>query len=276
MSRITHWAPLPMNIDRWDYYIICGDIDTARVLQRIEYWDGVKFASSPQAEAHNEQLQEAGLEATQDASLYFWKSEEELQWELFGSIGEKKLSQILKSLVAKQYVSVRNNPYRGFDRTKQYLLQAEKIQEDLDKLRAIIQHQAGSIRPVQYAIELLLFKSGYTFQELSEDLVRQKLHEMYEIVIQEEQQNSSKKSSLPHFIRTAIKSDLNSEAPFRKIAGSIPQNRGSNTRDYNRDYNRDYRSKRAHSSSICSCFNSFSLSIFICRRNYKALGIPAR
>ena len=43
MSRITHCAYFPLNIDYWDYYILCGlNIEAARILQRLELWDGTK------------------------------------------------------------------------------------------------------------------------------------------------------------------------------------------------------------------------------------------
>jgi hypothetical protein len=43
MSRITHCAYFPLNIDYWDYYILCGpNIEAACILQRLECWDGTK------------------------------------------------------------------------------------------------------------------------------------------------------------------------------------------------------------------------------------------
>lgn len=148
MSRIIHCVYFPLNIDYWDYYILCGlNIEAARILQRLEFWDGTKgedsienttiqpleASSIPTSYSRQEQR------AKPETPRFIWKSEEELSWELMGSCGEKRLAACLQFLINdRQYVVSRTNPVRRFDRTRQYAVQVQRIQAHLNKLDALI------------------------------------------------------------------------------------------------------------------------------------------
>ena len=77
MSRILHCSSVPLTIDYWDYYILCClDIEAARVLQRMEYWDGTKSEQPSNHSFVSEAAPSSTIEP--EDNHYFWKSEEEL------------------------------------------------------------------------------------------------------------------------------------------------------------------------------------------------------
>jgi hypothetical protein len=248
MSRILHCSSVPLTIDYWDYYILCRlDIEAARVLQRMEYWDGTKGDQLPDASAPSEAATLSDT-ASED-NRYFWKSEEELHWELMGSIGEKRLSRCLHTLVEDyHYLTSRRNPFRGFDRTRQYALQARRIQDHLARLQTILTHflEAGRhIRPVQYAIEELT-REGVTIEQLSVELVAKKLSILHELAEQDASRHQGistppgqpsirrpAKAQLPTFVRLALKKDEQrgfcAAHPLCISSTSIPPNCGMDT-----------------------------------------------
>ncbi len=248
MSRIRHCSSVPLTIDYWDYYILCRlDIEAARVLQRMEYWDSTKGDQLPDASAPSEEA--TSSDTASEDNRYFWKSEEELHWELMGSLGEKRLSRCLHTLVEDyHYLASRRNPFRGFDRTRQYALQARRIQDHLARLQAILTLflEAGRhIRPVQYAIEALT-REGVTIEQLSVELVAKKLSTLHELAEQDacrhhdistspEQPHirHSPKAQLPTFVRFALKKDEQrgfcAAHPLRTSSASIPQHGGMDT-----------------------------------------------
>ncbi len=226
MSRITHCSYFPLNIDYWDYYILCGlNIEAARILQRLEFWDGTKGEDSHDG-------------ASLQASRFIWKSEEELSWELMGSCGEKRLAACLHFLVNdRQYVVSRANPVRRFDRTKQYAVQVQRIQEHLNKLDGLIKTllEAGrQLRPVQYAIELLTRK-GIPIEALTVEQIAGQLTELHQTMQEDDERRAnathrSAKARLPTFIRLHLQKDeANSfcaSSPLGKTSVSIPQHDG--------------------------------------------------
>ncbi|MBA2680525.1 MAG: hypothetical protein H0U76_19285 [Ktedonobacteraceae bacterium] len=213
---ITHCA-FHLNIDYWDYYILCHlDIDAARVLQRMEYWDNTKAGGLFHAEAINDRLEELGEAATQDTSRFVFKGEEELYWELMASCGEKNIPRIMRFLEEDlHYLTSRRNPYKGFDRTKQFEFQGSLIQQHINKLSAIVKVflDAGRrLTPVQYAIESLT-REGITIETLTVEQIAAKLAEMHtQVILDEDATRYEKgkkpgKSILPKFIRLALKKD---------------------------------------------------------------------
>jgi len=217
-----------LNIDYWDYYILCRlDIDAARVLQRMEYWDSTKAGGNAHAEAINDRLEELGEAATQDTSRFVFKAEEELYWELMGSCGEKNIPRIMRFLEEDlHYLVSRKNPFKGFDRTKQFEFQGTLVQQHINKLSALIKIflDAGRrLSPVQYAIEALT-REGSTIEELTVEQIAAKLGVMHtqthldEDVTKYEKGKKPGKAVLPKFIRLALKKDekhgFSAEAPF--------------------------------------------------------------
>jgi len=236
MTHIAH-CPFHRNVDYWDYYILCHlNIDAARILARMEYWDSTKAGGIPHAEAINDRLEEAGEAATQDTSRFVFKGEDELYWELMGSCGEKNIPRHLNFLGDLKYLVSRRNPFKRFDRTKQYEFQEQLIKEHINTLRAIIEVflKAGRrLTPVQYAIEKLTAEGVY-IDTLSVELVGAKLLELH-IQAQQDELNGKYekgkkpvKAVLPKFIRLALKKDeqngCSTISPFRKTPLSFPQN----------------------------------------------------
>lgn len=165
MSRITHFKQ-PINIAFWDYYILCHlNSDAALALQRMEYWDGTKDNGNAHAEAINDEAMKAGQSPAQDTSNWIYKSQDELQWELQGIVGEKRLTKIINVLVDDlNYLKRRNNPLEGWDRRKQYEFQASLLQEQINYLGYIISFFNLPMRhlcPVFYAIEALTSEKIY-------------------------------------------------------------------------------------------------------------------
>jgi hypothetical protein len=203
----------------------------------MEFWDGTKSESIPHVEAMNDHLEAQGKAPTQDTSRFFWKSEQELHWELMGSCGEKNIFRNLKFLVNDlKYLDCRNNPEKRFDRTKQYAFQDRLVQEHLNKLSAIMKVflDAGrKLHPIQYAIEALT-REGVSIEELSVEKVAAKFVELHTLYQQDEEARKYEKgkklmrATLPGFIRLALKKDetsgFSAASPLRKFAQWIAQN----------------------------------------------------
>ncbi len=229
-----------LNIDYWDYYILCRlDIDAARALQRMEYWDSTKAGGNAHAEAINDRLEELGEAATQDTSRFVFKAEEELYWELMGSCGEKNIPRIMRFLEEDlHYLISRKNPFKGFDRTKQFEFQSSLVQQHINKLSAIIKvflDVGRRLSPVQYAIESLT-REGITIEALTVEQIAAKLSAMHtqthldEDVTRYEKGKKPGKAVLPKFIRLALKKDEKNgfsaqhPFPFPQIAEMEAQN----------------------------------------------------
>jgi hypothetical protein len=236
MSRITHCAYFPLNIDYWDYYILCDlNIEAARILQRLEFWDGTKGEDNHDGAS----LQSSGI----PSAHFIWKSEEELSWELMGSCGEKRLAACLHFLVnERQYVVSRANPVRRFDRTKQYAVQVQRIQEHLNRLDGLITTllEAGrQLRPVQYAIEMLTRK-GMPIEALTFEQIASQLAELHQTMQEDDKRRAnatdrSAKARLPTFIRLHLQKDEASgfcaSSPLGKMPVSIPHHDGIESPD---------------------------------------------
>lgn len=263
MTRITHMAKQPKNIQYWDYMILCRlNSEAAIALQRMEYWDGTKDMAIVHAEAENDALLANNQPPTQEISHWVYKTQEELRWELMGITGEKGVTAILKFLEEDlHYLVSRNNPVLQLDRRKQYEFQYQLVQNHLNYLAYIVsffEQRGCRLAPVYYAIELLTRENRF-IERLSVARVLHKLNTM---------QHSEK---LPRFIQAELKKDTalatflkqttpsallqsqcspcrnfatwkahfcdmdsaESRPRFRKIATWIPQNRGNNNNNYN-------------------------------------------
>jgi hypothetical protein len=95
----------------------------------MEYWTNVKIGSSQQARTENEIAAREGLPATQDDSLWVWKSNEEMQAELLHLFGRNKIIDNLDWLVKTNYLETRANPKYQWDRTKQYRMAVQMVQD---------------------------------------------------------------------------------------------------------------------------------------------------
>ena len=248
MSRITHFKTQPINIQYWDYYILCHlNAEATIALQRMEYWDGTKEAGISHAEDINDMQALSGETPTQDVGTWIYKSQDELHWELMGITGEKKLQKMIDFLIQDlKYLETRNNPYKGWDRKKQYEFKAELIQEHINYLGYIVSYfklPLRRLRPIFCAIETLT-REGIHIDQLNVELVITKIADFRE------------DPKLPHFLKNeleklgtlSVTQHLRSFRNFaewkaqncgmqsaemrnasRKNAESIPQKRGSNS-----------------------------------------------
>lgn len=270
MSRITHFKVQPKNIQYWDYYILCHlDVYAAIALQRFEYWDGTKRDGNVHAEDINDILEDIEEERTQDVSRFFYKAQDELQWELMGLTGETYTANLVNFLIKDlNYLEQRNNPSNAMDRRKQYLFHDELVQDHVNYLGYIIDYfkRLGfRLNPIYYAIEQLTAAKVY-IDTLNIALVTDKLIKMYAQMEEDEAQTKESKKykpGLPKFIRMQLDKDkdilprleANKLKRFRnftewkaqnygmdsvetrdaicKITESIPQNYGSNNNNYN-------------------------------------------
>jgi len=252
MSRITHFKVQPKNIQYWDYYILCRlDTPAAIALQKLEYWDGTKEDGNLHAEDINDALEAAGEEATQMISRWFYKSQDELQWELMGATGEKGVANLTKFLTRLGYLEQRTNPDMPMDRKKQYHFNERIVQDHVSYLGFIIDYfkRAGHrLDPVYYAIERLTDpdeeKGGANIpiEALNIAHICKKLVWMYGQTDQDEaatKENPKYKPVLPKFIRIKLNKDRNllprlikaQELRFRNFAEWKLQNCGMDSDD---------------------------------------------
>lgn len=269
MTHITHFKQQPINIHYWDYYILCRLNAAATIaLQRMEYWDGTKEDGNAHAEDINEVLEHQGQAPTQDTDRWVYKAMDELQWELMGVTGEKKLPKLIDFLVEElHYLERRNNPLNTWDRKKQYGLNAVAIQDHINYLGYIISYFKLPFRrltPVFYAIEVLT-REGIYIDRLNVDRVYAKIESFKE------------GSKIPHFLKSEIEKFFQTFLkpairPFRtfaewkaqscgmhpakvrngkrKNAESIPHFRGSNSIEYKTENtNIDHKHNRERSAS---------------------------
>lgn len=179
MSRMTHFTNQSKTILFWDYYILCRlDTEAAMILQRLEYWDGVKNNSNIVAEDMNDELVENGYDATQDTEQFVYKSQDELKWELMGLVGTNNLAIKLKLLTTDLlFVISRNNPLNPTDRKRQYHMAKDYVQIRLDYLSNIVatfQKASFRMNAVYYAIEDLAKENVYV-EDLNVTQVAKKL-----------------------------------------------------------------------------------------------------
>ena len=248
MSHITHFKKQPVNVQYWDYYILCRlNTDATIALQRMEYWDGTKEDANVHAENINDALIQQGKEPTQDTGNWVYKSGDELLWELMGVTGERRLPKLLNFLIDEVgYLAQRNNPINTWDRKKQYCFQSRLVQQHINYLGYIIDYfnlPMARMIPVFYAIELLTAEKCYI-----DKINVAKVLEMLEKMKGDEKLPHFLKNELVKFAQTFSKPDF---IPFRsfaewkaqicgmhpaktrnrsrKTADSIPQKRGSNS-----------------------------------------------
>jgi hypothetical protein len=285
MSYITHFKKQPVNVQYWDYYILCRlNTDATIALQRMEYWDGTKEDGNIHAENINDALIQQGQTPTQDTGNWIYKSGDELHWELMGATGERRLPKLLSFLIDDvQYLAQRNNPINTWDRKKQYCFQRRLIQQHINYLGYIIDYfdlPMSRMTPVFYAIEKLTAEKCYI-----DTISVVKVLEMLEMMKTDEKLPHFLKNELAKFTQTFSRPDFipfrnfaewiaqncgmhsaKTRDRYRKIADSIPQNCGSNSIEdkHNKTniedkHNKDVKVATAH-ASVTTSSTSISLS----------------
>jgi hypothetical protein len=119
-------------IIRESYLSICdNDTCAAALLSVFQYWHEIKLANSEQACHYNQAAQREGIQSFQDEELWVYKSHAELSRDLFDLYSEKPIGAAVKLLLAKGYISVRQNPKFKWDKKPQYHFNIEVVQSDI-------------------------------------------------------------------------------------------------------------------------------------------------
>ena len=120
---------------RQEYVEICGGNHcAAMVLSQHEYWHKNRIANRQQANSRNAGARRGGMPADQDASLWVYKSHEQMQDELMGLFGEKAIGQAYRHLMTAGFLTSRFNPSQKWDRKPQYLFLVANVQTAVDAL----------------------------------------------------------------------------------------------------------------------------------------------
>lgn len=138
-SCVNHVPNSQLLIIREDYAAICADgtdnwricCCAASILNILEYWTNIKISNSKQAKIENDIAESGGQERSQNEDLWIYKTMPDFQQELFGMFGLSYISEALKLLSAMGYVDTRNNPKFKWDRTLQYKLCSDNVNEAL-------------------------------------------------------------------------------------------------------------------------------------------------
>ena len=141
LSCIRHSAKRRVLVLDEDYLRICSvpvegmkhDAHcTAVVLRQMEYWYCIRLKHKPQADAQNAAAQRAGHAEAQNTDAWIYKTQREMQDELMGLFGESLIMRAYNYLLARGFLTSRQNPNVGYDRTKQYLFMAQAVQKAVD------------------------------------------------------------------------------------------------------------------------------------------------
>lgn len=138
-SCIEHSSRQSLVLIREDYVQLAehlGSPDhacTASILNVFEHWTNVKIGASQQGEIENRIAEKEGLPG-KGYDLWIYKSQPDLQAELMGIWGVNKVGVCLNWLVEQALLLSRSNPLYKWDRTKQYLLNVDKINELLKQV----------------------------------------------------------------------------------------------------------------------------------------------
>jgi predicted transcriptional regulator len=120
-----------------DYIEICdGNMIAAMILSILIYWTDVKLA---QREQEQEQRKATG-EDIPLTPLWIWKSQEGFQHDLL--VDKPGMRQVHRSTIAtalsllkdKKFIQARRNPHNNIDRTQQYLIEQDAINEAIKAL----------------------------------------------------------------------------------------------------------------------------------------------
>jgi hypothetical protein len=139
ISCIEHSSRQSLVLIREDYVQLAerlGSPDhacTAAILNVFEHWTNVKIGASQQGEIENRIAEKEGL-PSKGYDLWIYKSQPDLQAELMGIWGVNKVGVCLNWLVEQTLLLSRSNPLYKWDRTKQYLLNVDKINELLQQV----------------------------------------------------------------------------------------------------------------------------------------------
>ncbi len=111
-----------------------GGTTARRWFSQHEYWHKNRIGNRQQANSRNEGARRGGKPADQDASLWVYKSHEQMHDELLGLFGEKAIGQAYRHLITAGFLASRFNPNQKWDRKSQYLFLVANVQVAVDAL----------------------------------------------------------------------------------------------------------------------------------------------
>ena len=119
-----------MKVHQWQVDMLNGDISAAKLMSFFEYWHDIKLAA-------------AEMEAQADVkALIQHHSEPELEAGVFADMSRKTIRSALRKLIDLGVVTIEQNPYNPYDRTKHFLFHPEVAQSMADSWSDIYQpHQ---------------------------------------------------------------------------------------------------------------------------------------
>lgn len=135
-SCIVHPPDMPMVITKASYLGICeGNRCMADILSLLEYWTNYKRANAKDEAYKNTIRMQMGDEPVA-IECWIWKSNTGFQEDLLESYSENTLRKALKRLEELNFISVRSNPNPkyAYDRTLQYIMNVEVVQNAINSL----------------------------------------------------------------------------------------------------------------------------------------------
>jgi len=154
-SCIAHKASQQVVIIREDYLSMCdGNHCAAALLNVFEYWMTYKLDHRDQAQIENK-IAAAGGAALIDDDLWVYKTTDNLKDELLGLFADTKITIALTILKNKGFITTRNNPLYGWDRTLQYLFNTEAVQAAVNNSSVYTNLKNKVSKPRKQRIETL-------------------------------------------------------------------------------------------------------------------------
>ena len=132
---------------------------TAAILSVFEHWTNYKIDQRNQTTYENAIRAQGDLDPLSD-DLWIYKTQEDLKdIDLMGMWGLNKISKCLAWLETGKLLATRQNPKYGWDRTKQYLLNVELVNNSLRSIKSTIFNSKDS-KPQNQRMESLKLKDA--------------------------------------------------------------------------------------------------------------------
>lgn len=132
-SCIQHPPSTTIVMIREDYLALCQHAPdphcAAALLNNMEYWTNIKLANHRQVEIENAIAANEGAPLIPDDGTWVYKTHEETQCDLLELFGRNKIVNNMAWLVSAGYLDTRANPRYKWDKTKQYSLNIETLQD---------------------------------------------------------------------------------------------------------------------------------------------------
>lgn len=149
-SCIQHPPSMIIVMIRQDYLALCQDAPdphcAAALLNNMEYWTNIKLANSRQVEIENAIAANEGAPLLPDDGTWVYKTHEETQCDLLELFGRNKIVNNMAWLVSVGYLETRANPRYKWDKTKQYSLNLQTLQDAILNLPSFKTKRSNSAK----------------------------------------------------------------------------------------------------------------------------------